>query len=235
MKMRLISYSHEETSLEGYLATPDETQRPVVILCHAWQGRDDFICEKARLMAEWGYVGFALDMYGKGVLGKTAQENAALKRPFIEDRSLLQARLLSAYEVVRALPEADLSRVAVIGFGFGGLCALDLVRSGVPLQGAVSFYGHFDPSPVASRPGQASVLVLHGTDDPVVKRGDLDAFIEEMKEAGVDLQIHLYGSTQHAFMNPAVNLPAAGLVYNERSAQRAWGQCREFLKDPLSR
>ena len=96
----------------------------MVILCHAWRGRDDFICKKAELMTQWGYAGFALDMYGKGVLGNSKEENASLKAPFIQDRELLKRRVLKALDVASSLPSVDTSRIAVIGFGFGGICAL---------------------------------------------------------------------------------------------------------------
>ena len=90
----------------------------------------------------------ALDMYGKGVLGDSKEENAALKKPFIENRNLLQRRVLKAFEVATNLPYADAKKTAVVGYGFGGVCALDLARSGADLKGAVSIYGHFDPSPI---------------------------------------------------------------------------------------
>lgn len=144
-----ISYSDKSTELEGFVAYPSQEKRPAVILCHAWRGRDDFICEKAEEIASWGYVGFALDMYGKGVLGKSKEENAALKKPFLEDRALLQRRVLKAFETVQSLPYVDSSRIAVLGFGFGGICALGLARSSANLRGAISIYGHFTPPPPA--------------------------------------------------------------------------------------
>ena len=93
MKTAAVSYMDQNVVLEGFSAYPSGKKRPLVILCHTWWGRDDFICEKAKEVAQWGYVGFALDLYGKGVLGRSKEENAALKKPFLEDRHLLQRRL----------------------------------------------------------------------------------------------------------------------------------------------
>ena len=128
-----ISYQDGNSDLEAFVAYPSIERRPLVILCHAWKGKDDFICDKAREVAQWGYVGFALDMYGKGILGKSKDENAALKRPFIENRNMLQKRVLKAFEVACSLPYVDVSRIAVLGYGFGGICALDLARTGADL------------------------------------------------------------------------------------------------------
>lgn len=120
MHSTLIPYQDRQVVLEGFVAYPKEEKRPLVILCHAWQGRDEFICEKARLVAKQGYVGFALDMYGRGILGKSKEEKAALKKPFIQDRRFLHRRALKALETASHLPYVDAQRIAVVGFGFGG-------------------------------------------------------------------------------------------------------------------
>jgi dienelactone hydrolase len=227
-----VPYTDQETSLEGFAASPKSGKHPIVILCHAWKGRDSFICEKAELMAEWGYVGFALDLYGKGVLGRSKEECAALKKPFLEDRRLLQRRLLKGYEAALSLPHADPSRVAVIGYGFGGLSALDLARSGVALKGAVSVYGHFEPpAGVTTKPIQAKILILHGYNDPVATQGHLRIFEKEMEEAHVDWQAHIFGGTLHAFATPGVNDPASGLAHHPINAERALQCIKLFLKE----
>ncbi len=231
----LVPYTDGKTSLEGFASYTIPEKRPAVILCHAWSGRDKFICEKAEMMARWGYVGFALDMYGKGVLGKSREENAALKKPFLEDRELLHRRLIRALDTARTLPHVDVTKIAVIGFGFGGLCALDFARSGAHLRGAVSVYGQFDALPEKlARPIQSKILVLHGYDDPIVKQDQLKGFAEQMTEMKVDWQVHIYSNTVHAFMNPAINDPAVGLQFNPVSANRAWHAIQGFLEDVFS-
>lgn len=234
IKSMLIPYTDRGTILEGYAAYPSEGKHPAVILCHAWRGRDDYICGKADLVAGWGYVGFALDVYGKGVLGNTKEENAALKKNFMDDRAALQARLMKALETVCALPNVDSKRIAVLGFGFGGVCALDFARSGADLKGAISVYGHFEPPEgLAKRKINAKILVLHGYEDPIATQAELLAFEKEMTDAGVDWQVHLFGHSLHAFTNPAANDPAFGTVYNPISAQRAWTSIKNFLEEVI--
>jgi dienelactone hydrolase len=230
MSAILVPYTDGSTVLEGFAAHTMPEKRPIVILCHAWNGRDPFICEKTEMMARWGYVGFALDMYGKGIIGKSKEEKADLKKPFREDRSFLQRRLLKGYEAASLHPYGDPEKIAVVGFGFGGLCALDMARSGVDLRGAVSVYGHFD-APPKQKPIKAKILVLHGYDDPIVKQEELRKFANELTKEKVDWQAHVYSNTLHAFMNPAVNMPDVGLLYHPTSAQRAWHEIQGFLEE----
>lgn len=230
-----VPYQDNGIDLEGFVAYPNEGKYPLVILCHAWKGRDEFICEKARMISAQGYVGFALDLYGKGILGKSKEENAALKKPFIQDRRLLQNRMLRSFEVASRLPYVDSKKIAVIGFGFGGLCALDLARSGVDLKGAVSIYGHFDPPPSSMiKPIGTKILVLHGYNDPVTPQAELRGFEKEMNDAEVNWQAHVYGNTMHAFATPEANDPEAGILYNPIAAARAWVAIQSFLKEVFS-
>lgn len=230
-----ISYQDNGVELEGFVAYPNEKKRPVVILCHAWKGRDDFICEKAKEIAELGYVGFALDMYGKGVLGKSKEENAALKKPFMENRHLLLNRVIRGFEVACELPYVDPKRVAILGFGFGGVCALDLARSGANLKGAISVYGHFDPPPnLSMQSTKTKILILHGYNDPVAPQSELRSFELEMNKARIDWQSHIYGDTMHAFATPGANDPASGILYNPIAASRAWTAIHNFLDEIFS-
>lgn len=213
-----LSYYDDNTLLEAFVAAPNKERRPLVLLCHAWAGRDAFICEKAEAVAKKGYVGFALDMYGKGVLGHSKEENGQLKKPFLERRDLLQKRVLKAFEVASALPYVDKGRIAAVGYGFGAICALDLARAGAPLKGVVSIYGHFD-SPQSI---QTKVLILHGAEDTVTTQEELQKFQNELK---TNWQTHLYAHTKHAFASPNSE------TYNPVAESRSWRYFRLFGGD----
>lgn len=234
MRQTTFLYKDQETELEGFAAYSSEEKRPLVLLCHAWRGRDEFICEKALELAREGYAAFALDMYGKGVLGRSKEENAALKRPFLVDRTFLLRRVSKGLEVACDLPFVDSKAVACLGFGFGALCALDLARSGADMRGAVSIYGHFDPPKgLPQREIKAKILVLHGYLDSVSPMSELVIFQKEMDHAGVDWQCHLFGEAHHAFATPSANDPTSGILYHPLSAQRAWFQAKDFLREIL--
>lgn len=234
IKERLIEYEHDGTLLEGFLAYDDagDSPAPGILIVHAWGGRSDFECQKARDLAELGYAGFALDLYGKGVLGSGPEENSKLMGPFLEDRTLLQARLTLSHETMKAQAEVDTGRTAAIGFCFGGLCVLDLARIGTDIKGVVSFHGLFNP------PGntqgtkiKAKVLALHGNDDPMVPVDMVTGLENELTAAGADWQIHVYGNAKHAFTNPEANDQNLGTVYNANADRRSWQTMKNFLEE----
>lgn len=206
--------------------------RPAVLICHAWAGRDEFACLKVQALASLGYVGLALDVYGGAKVGESVEENTALMTPLMEDRGLLRQRLLAGVEAARSIPEVDENKIAVMGYCFGGLCALDIARSGEAVKGAVSFHGLLGaPSPAPGNVIQAKVLALHGYDDPMVKPAQLVAFADEMTKAKADWQIHAYGHTVHAFTNPNANNAGMGTVYDEKAAKRSLKASQNFLDE----
>jgi dienelactone hydrolase len=238
MTDRSIEYEHDGTLLEGLLCADDNAdgERPGVLIAHAWGGRGELEAATARRLTGLGYVGFALDLFGKGVRGANKDENAQLIKPFLDDRSLLMARMALAVETLRAQPEVDASRIAAIGYCFGGLCVLDLARSGADVRGVVSFHGLFKQPPKAlcAKHIEAKVLALHGHDDPMVPVDDFVALESELTEAGADWQIHAYGGTMHAFTNPNANDPDFGTVYNADADRRSWASMRLFLEEVLA-
>lgn len=234
MHTQVIDYFDQNIKLEGFLAYDDKKsdQRPAVIVVHDWTGRNEFACDKAKKLAELGYVGFALDMYGNAKLGKDKEEKSQLIKPFIENRTLLQQRITVALNVVKKLDQVDSNRIAAIGFCFGGLCALDLARSGANIRGVVSFHGLLNaPKNLANKKIYAKVLALHGYDDPMGTPDAVAGFEEEMTKADADWQLHVYSNTMHGFTNPTANDPVFGTVYNSISDQRSWIAMKNFLAE----
>lgn len=236
IRERLIEYRDGSAVLEGFFCHDDSRPGPLpaVIISHTWSGRDEFVERKARRLAWHGFATFALDMYGKGKRGNTNEECAALLGPFMQDRALLARRIGAALTTVRGLPEVDTRRVAAMGFCFGGLCVLDLARSGADVRGVVSLHGLLKPSglPAAGKI-RAKVLVLHGYDDPMGPPEDVLAIAQELTAAGADWQLHAYGNTVHAFTNPHASDRAGGMVYDERADRRSWHTLLEFLDEVL--
>ncbi|HEX7380838.1 MAG TPA: dienelactone hydrolase family protein, partial [Nevskiaceae bacterium] len=142
VQTRTVDYEDKGTALQGYLAWDDASRgRPTILIAHQWDGRSPFVEERARTLAQAGYVAFALDMYGKGVLGKSPEENGRLMQPLLDDRRMLARRMQAGMHTAAAQPQVDAARMAAIGYCFGGLCALDLARSGAKLAGVASFHG----------------------------------------------------------------------------------------------
>jgi dienelactone hydrolase len=236
LREQIIEYRDGDTKLQGFFCHDDSFVGavPAVMISHAWGGRDEFVERKARRLAWHGYATFALDMYGEGKRGKSPEENQALMMPFVQNRALLARRINAALTAVRNLPSVDARRVAAMGFCFGGMCALDLARSGADVRGVVSFHGLLKPNglaPPASIP--AKVLILHGYDDPMAPPEDVLAIGKELTAAGADWQLHAYGNTVHSFTNPEANNRAGGMQYSDRADRRSWHSLIQFLEEVL--
>ncbi len=233
IRTRTVEYADGDTVLEGELAFGDDGRaRPGVLVAHAWRGRSAFEDAKARALAELGYTGFALDLFGKGVRGGSIEENRKLIQPFMNDRARLQRRMQCALDCLRAQQEVDAARTGAIGFCFGGLCVLDLARSGADLAGVVSFHGLLQPpGNTAGNAVRAKVLVLHGFDDPMATPEALVALGRELTALGADWQAHAFGNTMHAFTNPQANDPGFGTVYQPDADRRSWQLMQAFLAE----
>ncbi len=235
IREQVIEYKDGDAVLEGVFCYDDARAGPlpVVLIAHAWNGRDEFASRKAHRLAWHGYAAFALDMFGKGKRGKTVEECQALIGPFMGNRAALATRIKSAMTTVNKLPQVDARRVAAIGFCFGGLCVLDLARSGADIRGVVSFHGLLHPAGLPPAKITSKVLVLHGNDDPMAPTENVVAFGKEMTAANVDWQLHNYGGTLHAFTNPEANSPAAGMAYSSAADRRSWKSLLNFLEEAL--
>lgn len=234
LQHRLIDYKDGDTVLEGRIVWDDSfpCPRPGVLVAHAWAGRSDYEDGKADGLARLGYTAFGIDLYGKGVRGSSPEENGALMQPFLDDREMLQQRLLVSLSTLREQPEADAAKTAAIGFCFGGLSVLDIARTSEDLAGVVSIHGLFGaPGNTAANTIKAKVLALHGWDDPMATPDVVNSLAAEMSAMGADWQLHAYGNTMHAFTNPAANNPDMGTVYDATADRRSWQAVTNFLEE----
>jgi len=232
-----FDYPAGDTLCKGIYYTPTDRTGPlpVVLVCHAWDGVVQEVRDKAAKLAEAGYIAFAIDVYGNGKTLDDMAELEATITPYMTDRALLLQRLQSAVAAARGIPGADPSRMAAIGYCFGGLCVLDLARSGADdIKGVVSFHGALFASGLDGPATiSAKVLALHGEDDPLVPPEQVAAFKAEMKDKKADWQLVSYGDTVHAFSRPEANDPAFGAVYSPSADRRSWQAMLNFLDEVL--
>jgi len=222
--MTLFAYDDAGAACEGYIALPDaEGPRPAVLVAPNWVGQGPFDNAVADRLAALGYVGIAIDVYGKGVRGDPAGDNSALMAPWGGNRAALRQRLLAAVDAAAAHPAVDGGNIAVIGYCFGGLCALDLARTADPrIKAAVSFHGVYGKPDLGPQLAiTAKVLVLHGWEDPFTPPEAHHGLAKELTEAGADWQIHAYGHTHHSFTNPHAANPAGEQNYSKSSDARS--------------
>jgi len=239
IKTQAINYGTSAEPLEGFLAYDDSSReaRPGVLVVHEWWGLNDYIRGRAVQLAKLGYVAFAADIYGRGQRASTQDEAKKLSGKFGKDRKLLRARARAGFDELLKSPLVDQSRVAAIGYCFGGMSALELARSGAPLSAVVSFHGTLDtPHPEDARNIKGSVLALTGADDPFVPAKQREAFIEEMRKGRVDWQMHVYGNTVHSFTNPASGSdPSKGIAYNPLSDRRSWQAMQDLFNEAFKK
>jgi dienelactone hydrolase len=233
-----LDYREGDDVFEGFVAwDASKTDKvPGVLVAHDWAGLLQPTRDRAVQLAELGYVGFALDVYGKGRRGTPGADNSALMNPLVGDRALLRRRLLAAAAALRAHEAADASRIAAIGFCFGGLCVLDLARANTEaLKGVVCFHGIYAPPGLGEQaPIQAKVLVCHGWEDPYTPPPAMQGLAVELTEAKADWQVHAYGHTMHAFTNVMANAPEAGLKYDAAAERRSFASMKDFLEEVFS-
>lgn len=235
VKTKAVDYEHDGAKLKGYLAFDATLKgpRPGVLLFHEWWGHNDYIEQRAREFAELGYVAFAADMYGAGIETKDHAEAGKLSKPFYDDRTLMQNRAKAALEQLIHVRDVDSSRIAALGFCFGGTVALEMARARAPIAAAIVFHGGLS-TPHHADKIQASILVLNGADDPLVKPNERFAFMDEMRYAHADWQFVEYGNAVHAFTNPnADSFKINGVAYNQTAEIRSLALAKQFLAEKL--
>jgi len=229
-----VDYELDNTALQGYVAfdAASNEPRPGVLIIHDWLGLQEYPKIRAQMLARLGYVAFAADIYGAGVRPGPA-DGAKVSGAFYADPGLVRARSTAGLDQLRAHPLVDPSRIAVIGYCFGGFVALELARSGADLAGVVPFHGVLS-SPAAADAAniRAKILVLAGGSDPVVPDEQIVEFFTAMRAAPqVDWQLVSYSGAQHAFTLPEANSPEHGAAYHPVAERRSWAAMRAFFDE----
>ncbi len=236
-----VVYEHAGTKLEGLLAYDDaktsKGRLPGVLVIPEWWGLNAYVKRRAEQIAAMGYVAFAVDMYGQGVVTEDPKKAAELAGQF-HGKPLMAERANAGLEQLLKMDRVDPKKIAAIGFCFGGSTAQALAYSGAPLAGIVSFHGGPVNAPASAAGNvKAKFLLLNGADDPMAKADARAALEKSLEEAKVDYQSVDYSDAVHAFTNPdADRLAAAGgmkgvIGYNETAARRSWKAMQVFFEE----
>src|SRR5689334_2600317 len=230
-----VEYRQGSTVLKGFIAWDDAVagKRPGVLVVHEWWGLNDHARNQARRLAEAGYVGFALDMYGKGKVTTHPQEAQAFAAEATKDPAVMAARFNAALEQLKHDPHVDSTRIAAIGYCFGGAVVLGMARSGADLAAVVTFHGALaTQSPAQPDKVKARVLVLAGGADPFVPPDQVEAFKREMQAAGARYEVVVYQGAKHGFTNPdAAQYGMSQLAYNAEADRESWAAMRKLFRE----
>jgi len=233
MALQPLTYQVGDLSFSGYLADGSGGRTvPGILVAHEGGGfLTDHPTERAQMIADLGYVAFALDLFGDP--RPTLEVAKQIVRQLRSDAPLLRSRVQAALALLRQQPNVDPGRVAAVGFCFGGTAVLELARSGAEIACTVGFHAGLTTSALDdARLIRGKVLVCQGNDDPIVTAEQRDRFAAEMTRAAVDWQMHLYGGVGHSFTNrhiDAWNIP--GFAYHAGADRRSWRAMRDLLNE----
>lgn len=233
MNEQRVQHEFGGEQLQSLFVGTGGAARGTVIVVPTFCGISELELGFARDLAARGYAVLVADLWGRSYDAGTERDLAFEHMGRLKgDRAALRDRMLALVEVARAQPGVDPHRIAAIGYCFGGLCVLDLARSGADIAGVASFHGLFDAPDLAPQPIRAKVLALHGWDDPMVPPDAVVGLAKELTEAGADWQIHGYGHVGHAFTNPqADRIGFEGVAYNRAASRRSWEALNDFLNE----
>lgn len=232
---RPVEYSHGGTLCKGVLFLDDAVKgkRPAVMVVHEFWGLNDYAKKRCAMLAELGYVAFAADMYGDGMVTTHAPEASGWSGQIQANIQNWRERALKALDILKAQPEVDPARVAAIGYCFGGSTVMQMAYAGADLRGVASFHGALPPAEgVAKGSIKPKVLACHGADDAFIPAEKVAAFQKSLSEAGAVWEFIAYSGTKHSFTNPDADkagIPNA--AYNKRADMRSWEALQSFLKE----
>jgi len=235
VKTKVVDYSQDGTALEGMLAWNDSAsgKRPGVIVVHEWWGFNDHARHQAERLAEAGYVAFALDMYGKGKLAAHPDDAMKFVAEATKDPAVAKARFDAALAILKADPHVDPTRIAAIGYCFGGAVVLNMARAGEDLDAVVTFHGALaTTTPAAKGAVKPRILVLAGDQDPMVPPAQVEAFKQEMTAAGANFKVVMMPGAKHSFTNPDADSHGMdGLAYNAAADKASWADMLQLFKE----
>lgn len=224
-----VTYMQGEMPLEGYFAKAENAKGTVVVI-HDWDGLTQYEKDRADMLAEMGYNAFAADLYGKGNLPQSIEENKAATGKLYNDREKMRALIMAGIEQAKSMGSEN---IVVMGYCFGGAAVLELARSGqgeaTGVQGYATFHGGLStPEGQSYSAETAPILVAHGGADSSISMDDVAALAKELEAAEVTYEIEVYSGAPHAFTVIGSDR------YQERADKKSWAAFSEFLETKLA-
>jgi len=232
-----VIYRHGDIALEGYIAKPDANKysgvRPTILIAHQWKGLGGYEKKRADMLADLGYIAFAIDVYGQNTRPDTQGKAKAESSKYKDNPELARGRMMTALNFIKTVDDVDINNIAAIGYCFGGTMVLEMARAGADIDAVVSFHGGLATQSSAQADDNilTSIQIHHGAADPYVSDIEVSAFKQEMVTAKTDWHFISYANAVHAFTEKeAGNDPSKGAAYNQKADERSWSYTLDFLK-----
>ncbi len=235
IEAKAVTYTQDGQEFEGYIARDRSTdeKRPGILVIHEWTGLGDYVKSRTRQLAGLGYVAFAMDMYGKGVRAESHEEAAKLSGRYGNDRGLMRSRMDRALEILKDNEYVNQDRIAVIGYCFGGMSAIELALSGADIDGVVAFHAMLQsPNLDDADKIKAKLLIHHGADDKFIPDEQVEKFKTALDKAGVGYEFVSHEGAVHAFTRPsATGEDDPNIKYNKEADEKSWASMKKFLRE----
>lgn len=235
IKEEAVDIQADSVTLKSIVAYGDDTtaKKPIVLIVPEWWGLDDYVKGRAKQLAELGYFALGIDMYGNGKVAENPELAGKYATPFYTDPQLGKSRLEAALAKAKTFPGVDTTRIAAIGYCFGGSMVLNGAKLGLPVNGVVSFHGGLKGVPPVKELLKAQILVCHGAADSLVPHADVVLFRKQLDSLSIPYTFKEYANATHAFTNPAAtekgkkfNLP---IVYNAAADTASFKDMQAFF------
>src|SRR5690606_37903134 len=232
-----VSYSTDSVDMKGYISYNSEIEgkRPGILVIHEWWGHTDYVRKRADMLAELGYVGFALDMYGDGKSADHPEDAKKYSGMVMQNMDGAKARFDEAYQLLASHPTVDRDKLSAIGYCFGGAVALAMANAGKPLDGIAIFHSSVQVAIPPTDKLQARILVQNGADDPMISPESVEAFKNQMDSLNADYEYISYAGAQHGYTNPGAtelgqkfDMP---ISYNLEADTTSWNELKTFLNE----
>ncbi|MCZ8155869.1 MAG: dienelactone hydrolase family protein [Leptospira sp.] len=231
-----VEYKLDGKTYEGYMAVDKSLtgKRPGVLVIHEWWGLNDYPKQRAKQLADLGYVAFALDLYGKGIVANNHEEAGKLSNANGDSKILLK-KINEALKILKSNPDVDPSNIAAIGYCFGGKAVIELALDGQVLKGGiVSFHGMLGSNNLATgaKKVKTKMLIHHGADDPFMSKEVVSTFVKTLEEAKAPFTFVAYPGAQHGFSKPSADsYGIKGLSYNKKADYASFESMKSFLAE----
>jgi dienelactone hydrolase len=236
---KVVEYEHDGTKLKGFLAYDDATteKRPGVLVVHEWWGLNDYARERCKQLAALGYAAFAIDMYGDGKTVDHPDDARKMATAVRENVKTWRERAEAGLKVFKLQTPVDSTKIAAIGYCFGGSTCLQLAYSGVDLKAVATFHAALPtPTPEEARAIKPKLYIAHGADDPFVAAAAVTAFKEALKEGKVDFTLDSFPGVVHSFTVPEADKKnIKGMKYDKDADEKSWKQMQALFKDTLGK
>ena len=237
LKGEEVSYATDSTEMKGYIAYNENKQgkHPAVVIVHEWWGHNDYVRQRADMLAELGYTAIAVDMYGDGKKAEHPKDAGAFARSVFSNLPEAKARFNAALDVLKQHKSVESEKIAAIGYCFGGSVVLTMANSGADLDAVAAFHSGVTLPVMPNDKLKARVLVCNGGADNFISEASITNFKKAMDSIGANYEYISYPGVKHSFTSKAADENAKkfgmDIAYDADADAKSWASLQKLLDE----